>query len=78
MPKGQPGSWEHGTESGYRRCRRSSGGACQDCRNAHSAYNAEHRAAPTTASRRIRRADPTKPKAGYCTATTLEELLNAW
>jgi hypothetical protein len=82
MPRGKPGSWTHGTESGYRQ-----GGCRQECcRAAHREYNAERNAVRN--ARDPKRRPPynltelpgpvrqPKPRPDrYAKGTTLEELL---
>jgi hypothetical protein len=66
MPKGKPGSWEYGTNSGYQQgCR------LECCRAAHAAYNAERR-------REARARRQPSQRGGYAHGRTLEELLAEW
>jgi hypothetical protein len=79
MPRGKPGSWQHGTAAGYAHC---GPPRCKDCRAWRRAYDRtrpdrgrqprdlpRNPGTPSFANR-------TKPHTRYAKGTTLEELLN--
>jgi hypothetical protein len=79
MPKGKPGSWEHGTNSGYQ-C----GCRLDCCRQAHADFNAEQRRKrkvrnlPPAQVNTIQFANREPPHQRRAKGRTLEELLAEW
>ena len=76
MAQGKPGTWEHGTKSGYNHCHKEPGGACADCKAAARDDAAEWRA--LNGRSRIHHLDPSQVQAVYAKGNTLDELLEAW